>query len=109
MERREEARERAAENADRVSIRPAVRSDAPLLAWAVLVSTRGHETRGFMDVRFPFLSEDQLLHLLQQMVEEDTPSIFRWDGFLVAEVKGQPAAGIPRSAWLSLARTGTKL
>ncbi|ELR23272.1 uncharacterized protein ACA1_068560 [Acanthamoeba castellanii str. Neff] len=78
-----------------VKVRRAVKEDAPLLAWAVLESTRGHQARGFMDVRFSFLlpeREDEVLRVLRQMVEDDAPTCVRWDGFLVAELDSQAAA-----------------
>lgn len=81
-----------------VKVRRAVKEDAPLLAWAVLESTRGHQARGFMDVRFSFLlpeREDEVLRVLRQMVEDDAPTCVRWDGFLVAELDSQAAAGTP--------------
>jgi hypothetical protein len=49
-----------------------------------------------MDVRFSFLlpeREDEVLRVLRQMVEDDAPTCVRWDGFLVAELDSQAAAG----------------
>jgi hypothetical protein len=83
---------------EEVRVRRAVKEDSLLLAWAVLESTRGHQARGFMDVRFSFLERDEdILRVLQQMVEDDAPTCVRWDSFLIAELDGQPAAGTDRS------------
>jgi hypothetical protein len=82
------------ERKEAVTVRRAEKRDAPLLAWAILQSTRGHQDRGFMDVRFSFLSEPEVLRLLQEMVEDDCLTCVRWDTFFVVEVDGQPAAGV---------------
>jgi hypothetical protein len=51
-----------------------------------------------MDVRFSFLlpeREGEVLRVLRQMVEDDAPTCVCWDGFLVAELDSQAAAGTP--------------
>jgi hypothetical protein len=39
---------------------------------------------------------------MKEIIESDEPSFIRWDGFLIAEVDGVPAAGMPRPRLFSL-------
>lgn len=74
-------------------VRPARATDAAFLAWAMLAAGRGHLSRGWYDVAFG-LPEAGTLDLLQRLALAGTPSWWRWDRFLVAELDGRPAAAL---------------
>ena len=74
-------------------IRPARREDAPFLAWCVLAAGRAHLQRGWYDIALG-LDEQGCLGALTRLVSTDTPSWWRYDRWLVAEVEGAPAAGL---------------
>ncbi len=44
----------------------------------------------------PDMTEEERIALMKEIIESDEPSFIRWDGFLIAEVDGVPAAGMPR-------------
>jgi translation initiation factor 4G len=75
------------------SIRPARAGDAPFLAWVMLAASRSHVRRGAWDLHVG-RSDRDVLAFLERMVSQAEPSFCRWDGFLVAEVDGTPAAGL---------------
>ena len=74
-------------------IRPAVVADAPLLAWVMLEASRGHVARGAWDV-WAGDDEPRTLRLLERLAVQEVPSFCRFDGFLVAEIDGVPAAAL---------------
>ena len=74
-------------------IRPARIEDAAFLAWCILAAGRAHLRRGWYDIS---LGQDEqgCLAALTRLVTTDTPSWWRYDRWLVAEVDGEPAAGL---------------
>ena len=74
-------------------IRPARREDAPFLAWCILAAGRAHLQRGWYDISLG-LDEQGCLDALTRLVSTETPSWWRYDRWLVAEVDGAPAAGL---------------
>ena len=84
------------------SVRQARRTDAGFLAWAVLEAGRAHLKRGWYDIAID-LPEPEALELLQRLVLTRTPSWWRFDNFLVAEVGGDPAGALcafdARTGW----------
>jgi ribosomal protein S18 acetylase RimI-like enzyme len=75
------------------SIRPARATDASFLAWVMLAASRSHVRRGAWDLHVGG-SEAQVLAFLERMAAQPEPSFCRWEGFLVAEVDGTPAAAL---------------
>jgi ribosomal protein S18 acetylase RimI-like enzyme len=75
-------------------IRPARATDVPFLGWVMLAASRGHLARGAWDVYVGGDDERQVLGLLEQLACQTTRSFCCWDGFLVAEVDGTPAAAL---------------
>ena len=74
-------------------IRPARREDAPFLAWCILAAGQAHLQRGWYDISLG-LDEQGCLDALTRLVSTETPSWWRYDRWLVAEVGGAPAAGL---------------
>jgi ribosomal protein S18 acetylase RimI-like enzyme len=75
------------------SIRPAIAADEPFLAWVILAASRSHLVRGVWD-HFLAAPEPEVLRFVAQMVRQPEPSFCRWEGFLVAEIDGVPAAAL---------------
>jgi hypothetical protein len=75
------------------SIRPARAADASFLAWVMLAASRSHLRRGAWDLHVDRPDAD-VLAFLERMAAQSEPSFCHWDGFLVAEVDGSPAAGL---------------
>ncbi len=59
----------------------------------MLAASRSHVRRGAWDLHVD-RPEPDVLAFLQRMAAQPEPSFCRWDGFLVAEVDGTPAAGL---------------
>ncbi len=74
-------------------IRPAEEKDADFIAWVELTAARSHVPVGFFDLAFPG-EEDPRLALIERICTTKTLSMCHWSGFLVAEIDGQPAAGL---------------
>ncbi len=74
-------------------IRPATAADAEFVAWVILAASRGHVLRGAWD-HWVGDDEARVLRFIHRMVTQDVRSFCRWEGFLVAEVDGSPAAGL---------------
>ena len=74
-------------------IRPARREDAPFLASCILAAGRAHLERGWYDIALG-MDEAGCLETLTRLVTTDTPSWWRYDRWLVAEIDGAPAAGL---------------
>ena len=74
-------------------IRPARIDDAAFLAWCILAAGRAHLQRGWYDISLG-LDEQDCLGALARLVTTQTPSWWRYDRWLVAEVDGAPAAGL---------------
>ncbi len=74
-------------------VRAARPGDAGFLAWAVLTAGRAHLARGWYDVALG-LPEPEVLRLLERLVTTVTPSFWRHENVLVAEVDGQPVAAL---------------
>jgi ribosomal protein S18 acetylase RimI-like enzyme len=75
------------------SIRPARPGDAAFLAWVMLAASRSHVRRGAWDLHVGG-SDARVLAFLERMAVQAERSFCRWDGFLVADVDGTPAAAL---------------
>ncbi len=75
------------------ALRRARATDASFLAWVMLEASRGHVGRGAWDV-YVDGPEPRVLALLERLAVQAEPSFCRWEGFLVAEVDGAPAAAL---------------
>ena len=74
-------------------IRPATAADADFVAWTILTASRSQLALGAWD-HYLAADEPAVLAYLRRMVTQDVRSFCRWEGFLVAEVDGVPAAGL---------------
>jgi translation initiation factor 4G len=74
-------------------IRPATEADADFVSWVILAASRSHLPLGAWD-HFVDADEAAVLAFVRRMVTQDVRSFCRWEGFLVAEVDGVPAAGL---------------
>ena len=74
-------------------IRHARQDDAGFLAWCILAAGRAHLERGWYDIALG-LDEAGSLEVLTRLVQTWTPSWWRFDQWLVAEVEGAPVAGL---------------
>jgi GNAT superfamily N-acetyltransferase len=74
-------------------IRPAREGDAGFVAWVQQEAARSHLPRGFYDLAFPGPEIDRL-RIVDRIARSRARSFCHWSGFLVAEVDGQPAAGL---------------
>src|SRR5690348_16956037 len=74
-------------------IRPATAADADFVAWVILTASRSQMPLGAWD-HYVAGDETRVLAFLHRMVTQDVQSFCRWNGFLVAEVDGVPAAGL---------------
>lgn len=74
-------------------IRPAREDDAGFVAWVQQEAARSHLPRGFFDLAFPGPDADRL-RIVERIARAGARSFCHWSGFLVAEVAGQPAAGL---------------
>jgi translation initiation factor 4G len=75
------------------TIRPAVADDAPFLAWVQQEASRSHLPFGFWDVAIPGPDEYRL-RIIERICRAEATSFAHWSRFLVAEVGGEPAAGL---------------
>jgi ribosomal protein S18 acetylase RimI-like enzyme len=74
-------------------IRPATAADADFVAWNILTASRSQLPLGEWD-HYLAADEQGVLAYLHRMVTKDADSFCRWEGFLIAEVDGEPAAGL---------------
>lgn len=83
-------------------VRKARRDDAGFLAWAIREAGRAHLDRGWYDIALG-LPEAEALEVLRRLVLTRTPSWWRFDNFLVAEVGGSLAGALcafdARTGW----------
>lgn len=75
------------------TIRPATPADVPFLAWVQQEASRSHLPFGFWDVAIPGPDEYRL-RIVERICRADAKSFCHWSNFLVAEVGGEPAAGL---------------
>ncbi len=76
-----------------IEIRRARQEDTAFIAWVQLAAARSHVPVGFFDLAFPG-EEEARLALIERVCSTETLSMCHWSGFLVADVDGQPAAGL---------------
>ncbi len=78
-----------------ITIRPATKEDADFLGRICLLATRSHLTRGLFDAFFGG-TDEELLSLSREFVlaPQEVKSFACWDGFIIAEVNGTPAAAL---------------
>jgi len=74
-------------------VREARPQDAGFLAWVILAAGRAHRPVGWYDIAIG-LPETDALEVLRRLVLTQTPSWWRYDNFLVAEVEGRPAGAL---------------
>ena len=74
-------------------IRPATAADVDFVAWVILAASRSQLPLGAWD-HYVASDEARVLSLIQRMVTQDVRSFCRWEGFLLAEVDGTPAAAL---------------
>ena len=74
-------------------IRPATEADAPFIAWVQQEAARSHLPYGFWDLAF-IGPDEWRLPLIERIVRAEARSFCHWSRFLVAEVDGEPAAGL---------------
>lgn len=75
------------------SIRPATVEDVPFIAWVQLEASRSHLPFGFWDLALPG-SDGYRLDLMGRIASTEPCSFAHWSRFLVAEIDGEPAAGL---------------
>jgi GNAT superfamily N-acetyltransferase len=75
------------------TIRPATLADTPFLAWVQQEASRSHLPFGFWDVAIPGPDEYRL-RIVERIGRAEARSFCHWSNFLVAEVDGEPAAGL---------------
>ena len=76
-----------------IQIRPARPDDAPFLAWAILISGRAHVQHGIWEVILGG-TEGECLAFLQSLAVTQTPHLFHYSSFLLAEVDDHPVAAL---------------
>jgi translation initiation factor 4G len=74
-------------------IRAAGRDDAPFLSWVIQEAARSHLPRGMWDVIFPGVEHERLGYI-QSLVRHEARSFCHYQGFLIAELDGRPAAAL---------------
>ena len=75
------------------TIRPATEADAPFIAWVQQEAARSHLPYGFWDLAF-IGPDEWRLPLIERIVRAQARSFCHWSNFLIAEVDGEPAAGL---------------
>lgn len=75
------------------TIRPATRDDTSFLAWVMQEASRSHLPFGFWDIAVPG-PDAYRLRILERICRSEARSFCHWSGFLVAEVGGEPVAGL---------------
>ena len=76
-----------------VRLREATADDVPFLAWVMLAASRSHLTVGIWEYLFR-LDEEQALEFLARVAVTGEPHVFHHSLFRIAEVDGEPAAGM---------------
>ena len=76
-----------------IKIRQALKADAAFLAWLILTAGRAHVKRGIWEVILGS-SEKDCLAFLEMVAVTHTPHLFQHTCYLVAELDGQPVAGL---------------
>jgi translation initiation factor 4G len=76
-----------------IKIRLARNDDAAFLAWLILTAGRAHVKRGIWEVILGE-SENKCIAFLELLAITETPHLFHYSCYLVAEVRGQPVAGL---------------
>jgi ribosomal protein S18 acetylase RimI-like enzyme len=74
-------------------IRKAGPEDAEFLAWLMLTAGRAHVKRGIWEVILN-LPEDECLGFLKLLAVSDTPHLFHYSCYLIAETEGKAVAGL---------------
>ena len=76
-----------------MKIRPARPEDASFLGWVIFTAGRSHCPRGLWDVLLGMSVEDAMA-ILEQLTLTEAQHTFRYDGFIIADVDGRPAAAL---------------
>jgi ribosomal protein S18 acetylase RimI-like enzyme len=74
-------------------IRKARPEDAEFLAWLMLTAGRAHVKRGIWEVILN-MPEDECLGFLKLLAVSDTPHLFHYSCYLIAETEGKAVAGL---------------
>jgi translation initiation factor 4G len=76
-----------------VTVRDATVDDVDFLAWVMLAASRSHLERGVWEYLNDY-SEDETLDFLKRLAVTDIVHVFHHSLFVIAEVDGEPAAGM---------------
>ena len=76
-----------------IKIRQAQKEDAAFLAWLILTAGRAHVKQGIWEVILGS-SEKDCLAFLEMVATTQTPHLFQYTCYLVAELDGEPVAGL---------------
>lgn len=76
-----------------IKIRQAQKKDAAFLAWLILTAGRAHVKRGIWEVILGSPEKD-CLAFLEMVAVTQTPHLFQYSCYLVAELDGLPVAGL---------------
>ncbi len=76
-----------------IKIRQAQKEDAAFLAWLILTAGRAHVKRGIWEVIL-VSSEKDCLAFLEMVAVTQKPHLFQHTCYLVAELDGEPVAGL---------------
>jgi len=76
-----------------IKIRQAQKEDMAFLAWLILTAGRAHVKRGIWEVILGS-SEKDCLAFLKMVAVTQTPHLFQHTCYLVAELDGEPVAGL---------------
>jgi ribosomal protein S18 acetylase RimI-like enzyme len=77
----------------RTKIVPAQKEHSAFIAWVMLAAARSHLERGVWDL-FVGADEAACLRYLEGLATTEARHLFHWSNFIVAEVDGEPAAGM---------------
>ncbi len=76
-----------------LTVRSANRHDAAFLAWLILTAGRAHVQRGIWEVILNE-PEDDCLRFLELLSVTDTPHLFHYSCYLIADADGVPVSGL---------------
>jgi len=76
-----------------IKIRQAQKEDAAFIAWLILTAGRAHVKRGIWEVILGSPEKD-CLAFLEMVAVTQTPHLFQYSCYLVAELDGLPVAGL---------------
>ena len=75
-----------------IKVRKATAEDAPMIAWAIVESSRAGKPVGLFDLIFQKASDEELLKAVAELATTETKSYCHFSNFLIAESGGETAA-----------------